>query len=60
MAPVALMDEEMELEPIGSQSDRKASLSYNNPDVLSVNQLLESVILIFNLKFASFHDNNVF
>ncbi|KAI9079393.1 hypothetical protein K1719_038692 [Acacia pycnantha] len=44
MAPVALMDEEMEPEPSKSQSDRKTSLSFNNPDVLSVNQLLESVL----------------
>ncbi|XP_028757188.1 uncharacterized protein LOC114716365 isoform X1 [Neltuma alba] len=44
MAPVVLMDEEMEPEPSRSQSDRKTSLSFNNPDVLSVNQLLESVL----------------
>lgn len=48
MAPVVLMDEEIGPEPSGSQSDRKTSLSVNNnPDVLSVNQLLESVRLIF-------------
>ncbi|TKY48337.1 EFR3-like B [Spatholobus suberectus] len=39
-----LMDEETGPEPSGSQSDRKTSLSTNNPDVLSVNQLLDSVL----------------
>lgn len=44
MAPVALMDDEMGPEPSRSQSDSKTSLSFNNPDILSVNQLLESVL----------------
>lgn len=44
MTPNALMDEESGPEPSGSQSDRKTSLSTNNTDVLSVNQLLESVL----------------
>ncbi|KAF7824269.1 protein EFR3-like protein cmp44E-like isoform X1 [Senna tora] len=44
LAPVDLMDEVIGSEPGGSQSDRKTSLSINNPDVLSVNQLLESVL----------------
>ncbi|XP_061367292.1 protein SEMI-ROLLED LEAF 2-like isoform X2 [Gastrolobium bilobum] len=39
-----LMDEETGPEPSGSQSDRKTSSSTNNPEVLSVNQLLESVL----------------
>ncbi|WVZ04345.1 hypothetical protein V8G54_025151 [Vigna mungo] len=44
MAPAALMDEEARPEPSGSQSDRKSSLSSNNPDILSVNELLQSVL----------------
>lgn len=43
MAPLALMDEETQPEPSGSQSDRKSSLSSNSPDILSVNQLIQSV-----------------
>ncbi|RDX99298.1 Protein EFR3-like protein, partial [Mucuna pruriens] len=39
-----LMDEETGPEHSGSQSDRKTSLSNNYPDVLSVNQLLDSVL----------------
>ncbi|GAU21933.1 hypothetical protein TSUD_110730, partial [Trifolium subterraneum] len=42
MAPGDLMDEEPELS--GSHSDRRTSLSTNCPDVLGVNQLLESVL----------------
>ncbi|GAU43910.1 hypothetical protein TSUD_88830 [Trifolium subterraneum] len=41
---VALMDEETELEPIRSQSSCKSPLSFNNLAILSVNQLLESVL----------------
>ncbi|XP_045824109.1 protein SEMI-ROLLED LEAF 2-like [Trifolium pratense] len=41
---VALMDEETELEPIRSQSNCKSPLSFNNLAILSVNQLLESVL----------------
>ncbi|QCD88450.1 Armadillo-type fold [Vigna unguiculata] len=44
VAPAALMDEETRPEPSGSQSDRKSSLSSNNPDILSVNELLQSVL----------------
>ncbi|KAK7312409.1 hypothetical protein VNO77_36237 [Canavalia gladiata] len=44
VAPVALMDEETRPEPSGSQSDRKSSLSINSAEILSVNQLLESVL----------------
>ncbi|XP_027356359.1 uncharacterized protein LOC113865798 isoform X3 [Abrus precatorius] len=44
VAPVALVDEETRPEPSGSQSDRKSSLSINCPDILSVYQLLESVL----------------
>ncbi|KAL5169258.1 Protein EFR3 B [Glycine soja] len=44
VAPLALMDEETQPEPSGSQSDRKSSLSSNSPDILSVNQLLQSVL----------------
>ncbi|KAJ1387867.1 Armadillo-type fold [Sesbania bispinosa] len=44
VAPVALIDDETGPELGGSQSDRKSSLSINNPDILSVNQLLESVL----------------
>ncbi|KAG4988493.1 hypothetical protein JHK84_031054 [Glycine max] len=36
VAPLALMDEETQPEPSGSQSDRKSSLSSNSPDILSV------------------------
>ncbi|KAL2328854.1 hypothetical protein Fmac_022281 [Flemingia macrophylla] len=43
-APVALIDEEIRLEPNGTQSDRRSSLSSNSPDILSVNQLLQSVL----------------
>lgn len=39
----ALTDEEALTEHNGSQSDRKTSLSINTLDVLSVNELLESV-----------------
>ncbi|KAL9296510.1 hypothetical protein ACSQ67_022406 [Phaseolus vulgaris] len=42
--PEALMDEETRPELSGSLSDRKSSLSSNNPDILSVNQLLQSVL----------------
>lgn len=55
MAPVALMDEESGLESSGSQSDCKLppSVTINNPDILSVNQLLESVKtnMLFFFKF---------
>ncbi|KAK7325073.1 hypothetical protein VNO77_29132 [Canavalia gladiata] len=44
MAPDDLVDEESGPEPSGSQSDRKTSLASNYPEVLSVNQLLESVL----------------
>ncbi|OIW15930.1 hypothetical protein TanjilG_04465 [Lupinus angustifolius] len=44
MDPDALMDEETGPEPSGSQSDRRTSLSTNNPDVIGVSQLLESVL----------------
>ncbi|MDX7116498.1 hypothetical protein, partial [Klebsiella pneumoniae] len=37
-------DDEAFLEPCGSQSDRKSSLSSNNMDIISVNQLLASVL----------------
>lgn len=43
MGPDDLMNEETGPEPSGSLSDRKTSLSSNHPDVLGVNQLLESV-----------------
>lgn len=43
MPPAALTDDEAFLEPSGSQSDRKTSLSISNLDILNVNQLLESV-----------------
>ncbi|XP_058730020.1 protein SEMI-ROLLED LEAF 2-like isoform X1 [Vicia villosa] len=44
MASVALMDEEIGREPSESQLDCKSSLSLNNLAILSVNQLLESVL----------------
>ncbi|XP_057452957.1 protein SEMI-ROLLED LEAF 2-like isoform X2 [Lotus japonicus] len=44
MGPDDLMNEETGPEPSGSLSDRKTSLSSNHPDVLGVNQLLESVL----------------
>ncbi|KAK7261608.1 hypothetical protein RIF29_27923 [Crotalaria pallida] len=44
MDPDTLMDEETGPEPSGSQSDRRTSLSTNNPDVIGVSQLLESVL----------------
>ncbi|XP_015952141.1 protein SEMI-ROLLED LEAF 2 isoform X1 [Arachis duranensis] len=44
VAPVTLADEEIGPERGGSQSDRMSSLSIHNPDILSVNQLLESVL----------------
>ncbi|GMP78578.1 hypothetical protein CsSME_00034475 [Camellia sinensis var. sinensis] len=40
----ALTDDESFPEPNGSQSGRKTSLSINSLDILSVNQLLESVL----------------
>ncbi|KAG5530829.1 hypothetical protein RHGRI_025709 [Rhododendron griersonianum] len=40
----ALSDEEAFPEPNGSQSGRKTSLSVNSLDILSVNQLLDSVL----------------
>lgn len=42
--PTALTDEEAFPDLNGSQSARKTSLSINSLDILSVNQLLESVI----------------
>ncbi|KAI4324302.1 hypothetical protein L6164_023854 [Bauhinia variegata] len=44
VAPVDLIDEETVPEQSGSQSDRKTSLSINSSDILSVNELLESVL----------------
>ncbi|XP_040374312.1 protein SEMI-ROLLED LEAF 2 isoform X2 [Rosa chinensis] len=44
MPPGSLTDEEAFLEPSGSQSDRKTSLSINALDILNVNQLLDSVL----------------
>jgi protein EFR3 len=46
MAPDDLIDEGSGTEQSGSQSDRRTSLSTNRPDVLGVNQLLESVKMI--------------
>ena len=43
MPTTALADEEAFPEASGSQSDRKTSISINTLDILSVNQLLESV-----------------
>jgi len=43
MIPGDLMGEETGPEHSGSQSDHKTSLSTNYPDVLNVNQLLDSV-----------------
>lgn len=43
MPPGSLTDDEAYPEPSGSQSDRKSSLSINTLDILSVNQLLDSV-----------------
>ncbi|RWR96819.1 hypothetical protein CKAN_02622200 [Cinnamomum micranthum f. kanehirae] len=42
--PASLMDDETFPEGSGSLSDRKTSISTNTPEVLSVNQLIESVI----------------
>ncbi|BBG93601.1 ARM repeat superfamily protein, partial [Prunus dulcis] len=44
MPPGSLTDDEAFPEPSGSQSDRKTSLSINTLDILSVNQLLDSVL----------------
>ncbi|CAK8575824.1 unnamed protein product [Lathyrus sativus] len=44
VASVALIDEETGPEPSGSQTDCKSPLSFNNLTILSVNQLLESVL----------------
>lgn len=44
MPLAALTDEEALPEPNGSQSDRKASVSINTLDILSVNELLDSVL----------------
>lgn len=44
MPTAALTDEEAFPEASGSQSDRKTSISINTLDILSVNQLLESVL----------------
>ncbi|CAI8592213.1 unnamed protein product [Vicia faba] len=44
MAPDDSMDEETGPELSGSQSDRRTSLSTHFPDVVGVNQLLESVL----------------
>ncbi|RZB62792.1 uncharacterized protein LOC114387939 isoform X1 [Glycine soja] len=44
MVPDDLMEEETEPEHSGSQPDRKTSISANYPDVLNVNQLLDSVL----------------
>jgi len=58
MAPDDLIDEGSGTELSGSQSDRRTSLSTNRPDVLGVNQLLESVKMIcssFLKKHTSWH-----
>lgn len=50
MIPDDLTEIETGPEHSGSQSDRKTSQSTNHPDVLSVNQLLDSVktcVLLF-------------
>jgi len=50
MVPDDLIEEETEPEHSGSQPDRKTSISANYPDVLNVNQLLDSVktcVLLF-------------
>lgn len=44
MPLAALADEEALPEPNGSQSDRKTSVSINTIDILSVNELLDSVL----------------
>ncbi|KAG6575357.1 Protein SEMI-ROLLED LEAF 2, partial [Cucurbita argyrosperma subsp. sororia] len=44
MSPDVLTDDEAFLEPSGSQSNHKTSISISNLDILSVNQLLESVL----------------
>ncbi|KAJ8560366.1 hypothetical protein K7X08_004424 [Anisodus acutangulus] len=44
MEPPSLIDEEAISDANGSQSGRKTSLSINSLDILSVNQLLESVL----------------
>ncbi|KAI4378782.1 hypothetical protein MLD38_016213 [Melastoma candidum] len=45
--PIAgFTDDEVLLEPCGSQSDRKSSLSSNTVDIISVNQLLASARLV--------------
>lgn len=44
MAPPSLIDEETISDANGSQSGRKTSMSINSLDILSVNQLLESVL----------------
>ena len=49
MAPAGLADEESFPDASGSQSGRKTSLSVNSLDILSVNQLLESVSNCFLL-----------
>lgn len=43
MPLVDMTDDDAFLEPSGSQSDRKTSLSSNTVDVINVNQLLASV-----------------
>lgn len=43
MQVAALTDDEAIPEPSGSQSERKTSLSISNIEILSVNELLESV-----------------
>lgn len=44
MAPPSLIDDEAISDANGSESGRKTSLSINSLDILSVNQLLESVL----------------
>ncbi|XLS71479.1 hypothetical protein HN51_028344 [Arachis hypogaea] len=44
VAPVTLADEEIGLERGGSQSDCMSLLSMQNPDIVSVNKLLELVL----------------
>lgn len=48
MSPDVLTDDEAFLEPSGSQSNHKTSISISNLDILSVNQLLESVRQTFH------------
>lgn len=54
MPPACLTDDDAFHDESGNQSDRKTSLSMNAFDILSVNQLIESVCASFFIPIKIF------